>query len=110
MKKRKIIVSSLLSIIMLAVIVPMIINPIRRPTFMISQGMAGSLFNAHGHFEAHHSWTFQYTPAGMSGFNSTSVTIGLLNAVGLDHRLSGSDRTRSVGINNPVPSRFFGVN
>ena len=70
------------------------------------EGMVQQLFNAHEHFGRFHNRRFMYTPAGLLGRNSTSVTIGLLNAVGLDHGMTG--RPRAVGIQSAIGSIFFG--
>jgi len=72
-------------------------------------GMVEQLFNAHDHFTTYHSRRFGYGPAGVTinRVNSTSITIGLLNAVGLDHGLTPAQQRRAVGIQSTVPPIFW---
>ena len=74
-------------------------------------GMITQLFEAHNHFMDHHSSRFPYAPLptrGSPAFNSTSITISLLNAVGLDHRMSSSQQRWAVGMGSHIHSRYFG--
>jgi len=68
-------------------------------------GTGTALFAGFDHFWNNHNNTFVY-----SGLwtNSTSYTIGLVNAVGLNHGLSSAQIERSRGINNAIAARHFG--
>jgi len=68
-------------------------------------GTGLALFAGYDFFYRNHNNTFVY-----SGLwtNSTSYTIGLVNAVGLNHGLSSAQIARSRGINNAFAPRFFG--
>jgi len=68
-------------------------------------GTITALFAGFDYFEANHNNTFSY-----SGLwtNSTSYTIGLVNAVGLNHGLSSAQIARSRGIDNAFAPGFFG--
>ena len=70
-------------------------------------GMVQQLFNAHNHFMDNYSRrrAFAYTGRWV---NSTSYTIGLVNAVGLNHGLSSEQVARAWGINSAFAPRFFG--
>jgi len=74
-------------------------------------GVIRDLFAAHEHFAANYSRRFPWNPIpipGIGGANSTSITIGLLNAVGLNHGLTSAHQRRAVGIGSTVHPRFFG--
>jgi len=68
-------------------------------------GMVQQLFDAHDYFYRFHRRRFAW-----NGFwtNSTSVTIGLVNAVGLDHGLSAEQQARATGFDNAILAQYFG--
>ena len=68
-------------------------------------GMATQLFEGHSHFMRYHSNTFAWNGRWT---NSTSFTIGLVNAMGLNHGLSAAQVRSTWGINNAFDARFFG--
>jgi len=73
------------------------------------RGMITNLFAAHVHFDTYHSTHFQYVllPSGI-GHNSTSITLSLLNAVGLNHGLTWGQRRLAIGMNMMIHPGFFG--
>ena len=68
-------------------------------------GTAMGLFTAFDYFDDNHRRTFAY-----SGFwtNSTSFTIGLVNAMGLNHGLSSTQIANARGFDNAFAPRYFG--
>ena len=68
-------------------------------------GMVEALYFAHNHFMSYHNRSFPWN-AGWT--NSTSITLGLLGAVGLDHQLTAEQQRRAAGINRTIPPRYFG--
>ena len=68
-------------------------------------GMVQGLFEAHNHFSTYYNRRFGYT----ANRNSTSVVVGLLNAVGLDHGFTEEQERRALGTNRAIRPRFFGV-
>jgi len=76
-------------------------------------GKIAELFAAHNHFMGHHSTCFTYAILPVPGwlaqeFNSTSIAIGLLNAVGLDHGMTDAQLRRAIGINRQIAPHYFG--
>ena len=69
-------------------------------------GMIEELFLGQEYFMDNYSRTF---PWNAFWINSTSFTIGLLNAVGLEHRLSVEQIGRAIGIDNAFALQNFGV-
>jgi hypothetical protein len=78
-------------------------------------GMANQLLDAQVFFEREGGPNFRYwaVPGAHWGdvYNSTSVTISLLNALDLEHGISGFrniiHRARSWGINEIIPAHYF---
>ena len=68
-------------------------------------GMVQQLFDGFHYFDDNHRRTFAYSGRWT---NSTSFTIGLVNAVGLNHGLSSEQVARAWGINNAFDARYFG--
>jgi len=68
-------------------------------------GTATALLAGYEHFRDNHNLTFPYNGRWT---NSTSYTIGLVNAVGLNHGLSAEQRARAWGFNNAFSARHFG--
>jgi len=68
-------------------------------------GMIQQLFAGRNYFMDNHSRTFPYSGRWT---NSTSFTIGLVNAMGLNHRLTPAQIANSWGINNAFDARYFG--
>ena len=68
-------------------------------------GMVEQLFAAHDYFMKNHSSTFPWNGVWT---NSTSFTIGLVNAVGLNHGLTSAQIARARGIDNAFAARYFG--
>ena len=68
-------------------------------------GAVTSLNDGNRHFMGNHSRTFPYSGRWT---NSTSFTIGLVNAVGLNHGLSAEQVRSAWGINNAFDARYFG--
>jgi len=68
-------------------------------------GTGTDLLSGLDHFMGNHSnafpWNGRWT-------NSTSFTIGLVNAMGHEHGLSSTQRANSWGINNAFSARYFG--
>jgi len=69
-------------------------------------GIATNLFAGIRYFMDNHSRTFPYSARWT---NSTSFTIGLVNAVGLSHGLSAEQVRQAWGINNAFAPRYFGI-
>ena len=68
-------------------------------------GTGAALFAGFDHFKDNHNNSFAYNALWT---NSTSYTIGLVNAVGLNHGLSSAQIARSRGINNAISARHLG--
>ena len=69
-------------------------------------GMVEQMFDARNYFMNYHSRTF---PWNGRWTNSTSFTIGLVNAMGLNHGLSSAQVARATGIGNAFAARYFGI-
>jgi len=77
------------------------------------KGMISGLFEAHAHFMDFHRTSFWYAPLPVpawlsEGFNSTSITLSLLNSVGLDHGMTSNQLRWAVGANRHIHPRYFG--
>ena len=68
-------------------------------------GTITALFDGYVHFRDNHNSTFAYSGRWT---NSTSYTIGLVNAMGLNHGLSATQVRQAWGINNAFAARYFG--
>ena len=68
-------------------------------------GTITALFAGFNYFETNHNNTFAYNGRWT---NSTSYTIGLVNAMGLNHGLSATQVRQAWGINNAFAAQFFG--
>ena len=73
-------------------------------------GMVSQLFAAHSHFDTNHGTSFRYFPIPLtrSQFNSTSITISLLDSVGLSHGMSPSQQRWARGANRHISAEHFG--
>jgi len=72
-------------------------------------GKIKELFEAHEHFNDYYNRSFVYRPAPLEEghFNSTSIIISMLNAVGLEHGLTATLRLQAVGILRHIEPRYF---
>jgi len=68
-------------------------------------GTTSALFTGYRHFMDNHSSTFVWNGRWT---NSTSFTIGLVNAAGFNHGLSSAQVERAWGFNNAFAARYFG--
>jgi len=76
-------------------------------------GMVTAIFEAHTHFYDNYRTNFRYfaLPEIHPGdrYNSTSITISLLNAVGLDHGMNWlRTNVQSAGIRSQIDPAYFG--
>jgi len=74
-------------------------------------GMATQLFEVHNYFMTNHNQGFRYAllpGRNAPAYNSTSMVISLLNAVGLHHGMTSSQQRFAIGMGSVIHPRNFG--